>query len=322
MAGHHHRDGVMSEVKEIASLSLPIVVASTLAMSMSVVDIAMVGHLGEIQLAAAGLANLTFNFLHFPLVGTSSAFDTLLSQSFGARNYNAYKEWFRTGVIVLLLLSAVVCLFLGLATTIYAAIGQKPELAALAGDFCIHLIPGYPPFVLFLALTKYLQTQNILAPSVVVGVLANLFNAAVNYLLIYHMGMGFKGAPIATSLARWFQLLAMLGYIFYTHSHHAKTWPTATIPVGFVRKAKDFMRLGVPGALMFGLEGWAFEATTLMATYLNTVALDAHTILLNTIGFTFMSVAFALGMVLHHLLSLMCCRSRCQHSHWPLAWKQ
>ena len=73
----------------------------------------MVGHLGEIELAAAGLANLTFNFVHFPLVGASTALDTLLSQSWGAGKCDAYKEWFRTGVVVLSGLSAVVCALLG-----------------------------------------------------------------------------------------------------------------------------------------------------------------------------------------------------------------
>ena len=72
----------------------------------------MVGHLGEVELAAAGLANLTFNFVHFPLVGASTALDTLLSQSWGARKYDAYKEWFRTGVLVLAGLSVIVCVLL------------------------------------------------------------------------------------------------------------------------------------------------------------------------------------------------------------------
>ena len=251
--------------------------------------------------------------MHFPLVGTSTALDTLLAQSWGARNYGAYREWFRIGVIVLFGLSLIVCVILGCryisifslnvltfyynSNRIYKAIGQNPELAQLAGDFCIHLIPGYFPYVLFLALTKYLQTQGILTPSVAVGFVSNLFNAAVNYLLIFYWGLGFEGAPIATSIARWFQLLVLLGYMFWTYPSHSKTWPSLKMPQGLFNKASEFLRLGVPGAMMFGLEGWAFEASTLMATYLDTVSLDAHTILLNTCAFTFMSLAFALGNI-------------------------
>ena len=165
----------------------------------------------------------------------------------------------------------------------------------MAGNFCTQLIPGYFPFVLFLALTKYLQTQGILAPSVAVGFAANIFNAIVNYLLIYHWGLGFRGAPIATSLARWFQFFVLLGYMLFTLPSHAKTWPSCQLPHDLPHRAVKFLRLGGPGALMFGLEGWAFETSTLMATYLDTVSLDAHTVLLNTCAFTFMSLAFALG---------------------------
>jgi multidrug resistance protein, MATE family len=180
---------------------------------------------------------------------------------------------------------------------LYDSINQKPELAKMAGKFCGNLIPGYPPFIVYLVLTKYLQTQHILTPSVVVGFVSNLFNAVVNYLLIYHWGLGFEGAPIATSIARWFQMFLLLGYVYFSYPTHAKTWPAFQMPHNFRKKAAEFLHLGIPGALMFGLEAWAFEASTLMATYLDTVSLDAHTILLNTCAFTFVSLAFALGVV-------------------------
>ena len=34
--------------------------------------------------------------------------------------------------------------------------------------------------------------------------------------------------------------------------------------------------MGLPGAAMLGLEAWSFEVTTLLASYLGTVALDAQ----------------------------------------------
>ena len=76
----------------------------------------------------------------------------------------------------------------------------------MAGDFCVRLIPGLPPLYLFMVLTKYCQSQGILSPSVIIGVVANLFNVAFNYLLIYVYGYGLKGAPVATSVLRWFQV--------------------------------------------------------------------------------------------------------------------
>ena len=41
--------------------------------------------------------------------------------------------------------------------------------------------------------------------------------------------------------------------------------------LGLFSRAKSFMQLGAPGALMMGLEAWSFETTTLLAGLLGTV---------------------------------------------------
>ena len=46
-----------------------------------------------------------------------------------------------------------------------AATGLEAALARAAGGFCARLVPGVPPFVVYLALTKWLQAQRILLPS-------------------------------------------------------------------------------------------------------------------------------------------------------------
>merc|ERR1719356_1534223 len=104
-------------------------------------------------------------------------------------------------------------LFLALAEQLLLAIGMDATLAASAGGFCWRLVPGMPPFVAFLTLTKYLQAQSILAPSVAIALVANLANAAFNWLFILRLGLGFRGAPLATTASRWVQLLLLLGYI-------------------------------------------------------------------------------------------------------------
>ena len=64
-------------------------------------------------------------------------------------------------------------LLLLLAEPLLLAAGQDAELAASAAHFCMLLAPGVPPLVVFLCLTKFLQSQDILAPCVYVGLLGN-----------------------------------------------------------------------------------------------------------------------------------------------------
>jgi len=244
-----------------------------------------------------------------PLQGFASALDTFLSQSYGAGRLDAYGRWAHVGTLVMLGLSVPCMLFLGLSEQLLLAIGQEATLAASAGGFCRRLVPGMPPFVAFLTLTKYLQAQNILAPSVAIALVANLLNAAFNWLLIFKLDLGFEGAPLATTASRWVQLLLLLGYLAAARRRLAKTLPSLVrverlssgcsyraCAAGWTERAGPLFKLGVPGALMLALEAWAFDFSTLLAGYLGQTSLDAHVVLLTVISFTFVSFPLAVGI--------------------------
>lgn len=289
---------VLTEVKTLFGLATPIMVQSMLAFLMNLVDMAMVGNLGTEELASAALGNTFFNTLQHPMVGCSLALDTLLSQSLGADQLGSYGQWTLTGLLAISALCMPFAILLSLTEPILVAFGQDARMSEGAGEFCMHLIPGILPFFWFLCLTKYLQAQGILAPSVVIGLAANLFNGAANWFLIYELDLGFRGAPMATSLSRWAQFLVLLGYVYVTRRHHP-TFPSCRVDAKCANmrsRTAKFLRLGAPGALMLGLEAWSFEITTFLAAYLGTISVDAHVILLNIIGFTYMSLPFALGI--------------------------
>jgi MATE family multidrug resistance protein len=342
---------------------------------MVLVDFAMVGHLGKLELGGAALATTWFNLINHPMVGAATALDTLFAQSFGAGQHERYGDWLRLGLLSLALLCMPCAAVLAVCEPFLLAIGQDPELAAMAGQYCLRLIPSLWPHYAFIVLTKYLQAQGILLPSVGVGILANASNAALNYVLIYSLGFGFLGAPVATTLMRWLQLGFILAYLWWARARHARTWPSSLLPryqvVGVANKEGedeesaiirssgalatgnplDFSEgaaanpepravynrdtrhspprgeaeqkpvgntsssseiggvaqlrrdlhalrsLALPGACMLALEAWAFEVSSLLAGLLgDLVSLDAHIILLNVCGFTFLSFPFALGI--------------------------
>lgn len=64
-------------------------------------------------------------------------------------------------------------------------LGQEAHIADEAGKFAMRLIPGLFPYYSFKVLTKYLQTQHILAQGVVIGFLANVCNGLFNWALIF-----------------------------------------------------------------------------------------------------------------------------------------
>lgn len=263
---HEEKGTPREHVVAVLALSAPIIASSVLSFSMVLVDFAMVGHLGKIELGGAALATTWFNLVNHPIIGAATGLDTLFAQSFGADQKARYGDWLVAGVCLLGVLCIPCVVVLSVAEPCLVAMGQNPKLSKLAGGYCLRLIPGLPAHYGFVVLTKYLQAQGILAPSVWVGLAANLANAALNYGLIYGLGMGFYGAPIATTALRWVQLGLLGLYLRRYFASHAETWPRSVF--GSAKDSSQLRRdllalkkLALPGAYMLALEAWAFEVS-------------------------------------------------------------
>jgi len=285
-----------SDLRHLLRLTLPIMASSMLTFLLTVVDLLFVGRLGTHELAAAALANTVWNTVALPLQGCASALDTLLSQAHGAGQHAAFQTWTQTGTLLILLLGIPFAAILLLAEPLLLAIREDEAVSASAGSFC-RLAWGVPPYLAFLSLAKHLQAQEVVLPLVAIAALANAANVAANWWLIHRLGLGLAGAPLATSLSRWAQLLLLLLYSAAARKRLAPPLPGCLPePAPLPRLAARFFSLGGPGALMLALEAWAFDLSTLLAGYLGQTSLDAHVLLLNVCSFTFMSFPFAVGV--------------------------
>ena len=118
-----------AEACELSKLATPLMMTSMLQFGMVMVDMPMIGRLGTEELAASALANTYFNCLQHPMVGCATALDTLLSQSYGAKQYVAFGQWSKTGLLLLLLLCLPLVGLLCVAEPLLLAIGQDEALA-------------------------------------------------------------------------------------------------------------------------------------------------------------------------------------------------
>ena len=312
------------ETRSLLSLSLPIIASNLLMVAMQMTDLGFIGRIGKEQLAAAALGNTVFFLVHYPMIGAMTAVDTLLATAHGARLPGAFGEYTQVGMVFITIACVPVGLTMLFVEPILVAINQDAFLAHLAGRFCQHLTWGLFPYYWVQILTKYLQAQHVLLPPVYVGVVANGMNVFLNWLLIFNRGWGFDGAPVATGLCRWFQLVLLYGYLCFskreierptrprnggffllnwkgggTTTTGGTTGGTAGFkPILARLKALSptFLKLAGPGAAMMAIEAWAFEVTTLLAGYLGTVALDAHLTMLQLATLAFLSLPFAVAI--------------------------
>ncbi|WFD29100.1 hypothetical protein MSPP1_000105 [Malassezia sp. CBS 17886] len=275
------------ELRLIGHYTVPIWLTHLLELSLSVVSVFSLGHLGTVELAAASLAGMTANVTGFSVLsGLIAALDTLLPAAY-TRNPHTMGLWTqRVGVIVVLTIPVILFLWLN-AEKGLLLFGQEPEIAKLAGQFLAVLALGLPGHAVFELCRRFLQAQGLMHAATVVLLVVSPLNALANYLLVWgpeRIRLGFLGAPLASAASMW----VMAGLCFLQCMMVSRgTWD------GWSRKALDLAALktcawlGFAGLLSLASEWWAWEIVGLVTAALGTTALAAQSVLLITSSITY-----------------------------------
>lgn len=144
-------------------------------------------------------------------------------------------------------------------------------------------MPGAPAYIAFEATKRYLQAQGIMHASTYSMLVTAPLNFVLNYTFVYTFGMGFIGAPLATSFSYWLMFLLLLAYIKYVKG--SEGWG------GWSRECLKgwwpFLKLAFSGIIIICAEWTAFEVSSLAASYLGTTDLAAQSILLTLSSATY-----------------------------------
>ncbi|CAD6334102.1 unnamed protein product [Miscanthus lutarioriparius] len=277
-----------AEAKRLLSLAGPLVASCILQNVVQLVSVMFVGHLGELPLAGASLANSLANVTGFSLLaGMASALDTLCGQAFGARQYALLGVYKQRAMLVLALACVPIAVVWANAGQILVFIGQDRDIAAEAGAYSRWLILGLVPYVPLACHIRFLQTQSIVVPVMVSSGVAALGHVLVCWALVFKAGMGSKGAALSSAISYSFNLAMLALYVRFS-SACKRTW------TGFSTEAfRDLLRftkLAIPSAMMVCLEWWSFELLVLLSGLLPNPKLETSvlSICLNTGALLFM----------------------------------
>eukprot|EP00039_Didymoeca_costata_P021418 m.344460 g.344460 ORF g.344460 m.344460 type:complete len:496 (+) comp24489_c0_seq1:144-1631(+) len=321
-----------AEGKAIFKLALPSMLAGTLSASMNLTDVIFVGHIDKDALAAAAVGNAFYNLVMYPTMGVLTALDTLTSNAYGARNFVQFRHWTRVCFVVMLVIGAIGSVLLWFSEWFIEKMFDQPhDIIRLSGQFAKLLIPGYWMWIFFSILQKSLQSQNVMKPLVWISFLANLINVGGNFGFIWGLGLGFQGAPIATSTSRGVMFICALiyvtirdrragpEYILFSNHHEnpslqvnseyeeeSNETNTESQPLlassdrkfSWSSSLKTFLSLGLPGGLMLGAEASSIEASNIFASRLGSNALMGHTIMRSLGSFIYVSIPFAVAVAI------------------------
>lgn len=261
------------------------------------------GHLGKDTIDGVALASTIINVTGMcVLLGLSSAVDTLFSQTFGSGNQEKVGIILQKGIWILML-SCLPCwaVFLN-AGIILQAIGQDKVVSRVAEEYATVFIAGLPGYGLNILLSKYIQVQSIVIPSLLIGLIINLLNGGFHALFIYVFEMNTRGAALAAVLTHWSSVLFHV--LFITCKGYYKTTWTGWSKESF-NDWGHYVKLAIPGLLMICMEFWGLEIIVLLSGYLGKADLAANTIGYYTGGLSYMIIfgmSLAAGMRIGLLL--------------------
>lgn len=282
------RPGI-SEIRDLAALAVPVAVVQMGLVSQGLVDTAMVGRVTATELGAVTLGNIYFFVVSVFGMGLLFALDPIVSQAFGADDHDEIEAAIQRGLVLSIGLTAVTSVLLGLAGPVFTVLRQPEAVIPIASAYARALIPGMLPFYAFIVFRQVLQAVGRVAPIVWTIVLANVLNAAANWVLVFgNLGapaMGAVGSGWATAISRWFMCICMLGLgarLLSPYVKRVRRDLLATVPLWRI------MRLGSPIGLQLWLEFGAFGAIGVGMGWLGTEAIAGHQIALNLAAFAFM----------------------------------
>ncbi|XP_069113146.1 multidrug and toxin extrusion protein 2-like [Argopecten irradians] len=219
------------------------------------------------------------------MMGLGSACDTLFAQTFGSTNK------FRVGVIlqrslIIMVLCGLPCWAVLMNTEhLLIVLGQNNLVARQAGKYAVVYIAALPGQVIAIVLAKYLQSQSIVMPSMIIAIVTNLINLGLHALFLSGLHFGIMGAALSVALTQWLIVLLTVLYIVIRR-RYTDTWG------GWTMECFDewglFFSLALPGLFMVCLEWWTFEILFFIVGTLGVVPLASHTIAYNAAALAFM----------------------------------
>lgn len=267
--------------RTIFHLAWPVIAEQLLSTLANMVDTVLVGRLGAVSVAAAGLTQQPHWLMLGLFTGLGVGVNALVARFQGAGETDKIESATRAGFWLGLSTSAVACaLLFAYAPAILRILGAGPDVAPIGAMLLRYLAPGMVAAFWMMVMTAALRATGDTRTSMLVNLGINLFNAILAWSLIYgHFGapaLGIRGAGIATTTARTLGALALLTILLRRQTGARLDWRRMLhVEWDLLRR---IFRVGYVSSSERMFSTIVYMAYARMVATLGTVALAAHTI--------------------------------------------
>lgn len=282
-----------AEARATLTLAWPLILTNIAQSLIHATDVVLLGWAGASTLAAGTLGvNIYLVFLIFG-IGLVTAAAPMIAKELGERAHSVrdVRRTVRQAMWAAFAYSLPVWIVLWNTGAILVAIGQEPALAAGAQSFVRALMWGLLPYLFYLILRSFISALEKPLWSLIVGVIAVIYNGLINYALIFgEFGMpelGLLGAGIGSASANLLMFLGMALVVtqnrrFRRYRLFGRFWRHDW------QRFKEIWRLGLPIAVTLGLEVGVFAGAVFLMGYISAEAIAAHAIAIQVAALTFM----------------------------------
>ncbi|MGD9567903.1 MAG: MATE family efflux transporter [Sedimentibacter sp.] len=278
-------------------IALPIMIQNLIASSLNMVDTIMVGKLGEVEIAAVGIANQYFFFFNMILVGLCGGCSVFISQYWGKNDSKNIKRILGLGLISVAFVS-IIFMVAGFINPgkIISLFNKDPIVIELGGKYLYIVLFSYIfTGITFVYSYSLRSIGNTIVP-LVVSIAALFCNIFFNYILIFGKlgapALGVEGAAAATLIARAFEAIILIILVYKGNGVFAATLKELTdINIDFFKKSYKIILPVLLNDIF-----WALASLVYSVVYgrMGTGATAAIQIC-NTVNNMFMVVTFGLS---------------------------
>ncbi|GHT56726.1 MATE family efflux transporter [Spirochaetia bacterium] len=201
--------------KKLFVIAIPIMLQNLVNAFVNMLDTVMIGRLGTVEIAAVGLGNNIFFFYLIILFGVCSGGSIFTAQFWGKHDIAGIRK--NVGLLMSINLCMGLLFTLAAALIPYQLIGiysRDPEVIRSGGLYLKFLAPSFLPFAVSQVFVLSLRSIEKVQVPMITTAIALSVNVVLNYFLIFGIGpfpmLGVAGAAMATSIARFVEVLALL----------------------------------------------------------------------------------------------------------------
>jgi len=191
--------------REILRIALPSIITNITVPLLGIVDLAIVGHLGNsAAIGAIAVGGLIFNMVYWLFNFLRMGSSGLTAQAYGRADLSSVRKVLRMGLTVAIVSGlAIFCIQRPMEWVSHGIIAPTDDVWLLALRYFRIRIWAAPAVLSLFAMNGWLVGMQNSRYPLYIAVGQNLVNIAISYLLVFHFGMGVEGVALGTVIAQY-----------------------------------------------------------------------------------------------------------------------